>query len=260
MAKKVKKIVKIGLLIILFVLIFLSVSFIYKINILIKQVKAYNEFISYNNCKYTYESKYEDDDMYTTGKSIRYQMDGKAKILSEHRNNYGGTSAGCEYIVGNEIIAVNETDKIFSITENYYSGYELDGIGPKMLYINQFLEENIFAKFNWIVNGFTYVVPDKIITEEYNGKDCYKCIFNQKYGNTESYVLNSEIIYMDKETFLPIYEIEEQKFYEGHNKEPYKVCKEIKKFTFEKNVVTDQDVVVPDLSNYGQQINNFQGY
>lgn len=91
--------------------------------------------------------------------------------------------------------------------------------------IRNLKEGNIFAILYYF--KILYIVPAK-----YNNIDCYKIRTTR------------EILYVDKENLYPVYLEYKQN---NSDKEKEKVTV---KYVFEENIVTDEDIKIPDLTNY----------
>lgn len=246
MLKSKKKMLIICLVIIICILMYFTILVVYKLNIIFKQVKAYNNFVSSNNYKYVYERNSKEKDFVITSELVKYKKDGKIKIITKNEDNYGGDYSGCEYIVGNEAISVDENEKVFSIYTSSYIEDFLEGRSYRLHAINFVKSDNIFTSCQMFVRLLPIIIPNKIVSEEYEGKDCYKLIFTKNYDTAS----NETIIYLDKVTFLPIYEEDIIKENTGEI-----ISKVIEKYIYEQNSVSDVDVNIPDLSEYGQFIN-----
>lgn len=88
--------------------------------------------------------------------------------------------------------------------------------------------KNIFIEIAW--------APTLITSEKYEGKDCYKLV--EYFGGISPVIIR----YVEKETFLPVATIDKL----NNQKEEY---------NFQVREVTDDEIDLPDLSNYYVMVN-----
>lgn len=275
MSKLGKKIVIVCLVIILCVLVYLLVPIINKIDVVVKYNKAYKEYFESDNRKYYYE---HDNGYGEIEKGERYYKDDKSKSITTVTTSEEETTS-VEYGTKNSTIYVYDDSKTFLI--NPYSSLDM-GIwhtrtSPLMLIpedlsffgkckyiweafsythtINE-KKENIFSKLKSVFVNLADELPDELTSEEYDGKPCYKMTFVSKFITSEKYTtIGKYIVYIDKEQFLPVYV--ESAAYEKSDGIRKLREKEMSKYNFEKDVVKDEDVNLPDLSSYTQWLNNY---
>lgn len=229
---KIKSVImSIGIIVLIAFIIFLN-NFI-KINSIMN--RAENSLHSNNFYKETSEI------LFNNCTSIRkeYYKDGKYKSVWEVYSDSGMETNIIEYanINSDERIYVYETDKKAIIEKSDISQMKNNSNSIKNVpfVINR---NSLFQKI-----GTTFVYS--IYTDTYDcGKECY--VLNDRSEN------NIWEIWIDKETGLPIKEINRngtKSFFPGTN-----VVKEIKdniqEYKYEFNKVTDEDVKVPELSDY----------
>lgn len=262
MSKKAKMIVITCVIIIICVLLYLVVPFIYKLTIMIKHNNACEKIIESNNTKYIVENY---DGYNQTQITTTYYKDGIRKDIVENRDEEGIYNYNyILYILGDELISMSADGKSFQIVENYLSDsvdvqYKKLTLEPIKMVLTQkmyttkgVVEESFLEKIEYIVD---YCIPDmipsQIITEEYEGKECYKCIFSSKMKNNKKYsTYHVTILYLDKETFLPIYQINQ--IYEKGDYVRKLSEDSTNKYYYELDVVKDEDVKIPDLQNSTQ--------
>lgn len=244
MTKPRKKILKICLIVIILILLCFAVPLIYKLNIVLKQAKAYDEFGKGDNYKFICESVSDENGFQTTSKSTTFQKDEKIKLILESNDSDGLSTYNCEYWIGKEVFFVDEINKEFSISENNFSKAFLEARSGRSLFIYNFTQTETWLE---ALSYIPLIIPNKIVFEEYEGKDCYKCIYNKKYDE----VTDEFIIYIDKESSLPVFEA--HTYYDAGEE----ISKRVQKFSYEKDMITDADVNMPDLSEYKQEISYF---
>lgn len=262
MSKLGKRIVMICVIIIICTLLFMLVQLVYKINIVVKNAKAYDKFIKSDNFKYVCENSSN----YGSKKYEIYIKGDKSKTYTE---NYVGedSSSGIEkytvYRQGNSEVYVDDEKKTFSIASNAVKDYSiyveaLDRYTFSQIkyYIQD--KEKFFQKVKNILGVLDDALPDEIILEEYDGKECYKCSYIHKYKQSKKYTnIISEVIYLDKETFLPVCLI--TNIYEKGDYIRKLAEEKIKKCSYDFDVVTDSDVGLPDLTEYSQSVSTTHG-
>ena len=213
------------------IIIFLN-NFI-KINSIISKA---NESLQTNNF-YKEKTEMLADDH--TAVSKEYYKDGKYKYEWEVYSDDGIETSIIEYasVNSDERTYIYEKEKKAIIEKGDIS--EFKNNAKSMKYVPFVIERNnLFAKI-----GTTFVYS--IDTDTYaNGKKCYVLHNRSEKDKWE--------IWLDKETGLPIKEINrdgEKTFFVGTN-----VVKSVNdvicEYKYEFDKVTDEDVKVPDLSNY----------
>ena len=224
-------IISIGIIVLIAFIIFLN-NFI-KINSIIS--RAENSLQSNNFYKETSEILFDNH----TSIRKEYYKDGKYKSVWEVYSDNGIETSIIEYanINSDERIYIYETDKKAIIEKGDISEMKNNANSIKNVpfVINR---NSLFQKI-----GTTFVYSIDTDTYDY-GKEYY-VLKNRSENNIWE-------IWIDKETGLPIKEINrggEKSFFPGTN-----VVKEVKdnkkEYKYEFNKVTDEDVKVPDLSNY----------
>lgn len=95
--------------------------------------------------------------------------------------------------------------------------------------------DNLIEK---IKNKFVEIAwaPNLIISEKYEGKDCYKLV--DYFGGISPAIIS----YIEKETFLPVATIDKL----NNQKEEY---------NFQVREITDEEIALPNLSNYYVMVN-----
>lgn len=227
-----KKAIKIILVIILVLLIYKIGTMVYKANIFIKHSNAFNEFRNYDNLKYTYkEANGTINVIYfknEVSKCVSYPCTGKEEDASE-----------LFYYINGERIGIDKVNKTFHVLNLFHAN---ESENSKALIINYF-----GIDFNNFMDNFSLesiselwkMLNCEIVSEKFNNVECYKCTMQPFDGY-------KQILYIDKETYLPIctynYIRENGKFYEDMKFE----------YSYEKDVVTDEDVEIMDLSEFTQ--------
>lgn len=221
-----------GIVILILFVVFLN-SFIKVKNITNKAKKTLQ---SNNYCKTTVERIVDNQTLVIK----EYYKDGKSKSVWEIYTDDGVEIAMIQYATlnSNELVTIYEKEKKATIEKgsipeikNKTNSLENSNIHLKM--------DNLFKE---IKATFLYSIE---LNSYRNGKECYVIKEkNKKNTNWE--------IWIDKETGLPVREINREStkiFYAGTDivKD---VRDDIKEYSYEFNTVTDEDVTVPDLSNY----------
>ncbi len=208
-----------------------------------------NKFIKINSLMNRAEKSLQSSNFYKETTEIlfdnqtkikkEYFKDNKYKFVTEIYSDDGVETNLIEYadIDSDERIYIYEKDKKAVIEKGDISEIKNDINNIKYVpFITD--RDNLFAKV-----GTTFVYSINTDTFDY-GKEYY--IFKNKTEN------NIWEIWIDKETGLPIKEINRggnKIFFTGTN-----VIKEVRdniqEYKYEFNKVTDEDVHVPDLSNY----------
>lgn len=220
---------KVFWIVILFIFILLAIAgyVIYKkwelVNARDNFISAIESYKSSNNYYMLVESKESNN----TLKDELYSKDGKSIYYS--------------YFYFPEFDEDGPTDKIY-----YYDGINTQVVienedEKKVAYLKE--EEKISYKEFAMYSGFlSFVLKtndtslyriDNVTTGNFEGKDCY--IIEPNYYN--------EIIYIDKETYLPI---------------GFSYYGDIYTCEFKTNVVKDSDFELPDVSDYTVVINEFE--
>lgn len=230
---KIKSVI-LAIVIILFILFILFLNNFLKINSII--IKAEKSLQSNNFYKETTQILSDNH----TSITKEYYKDGKYKNVWEVYSNNGVETKITEYanIDSNERIYIYENEKKAIIEQGDIS---------KMLNSSNSIKNAPFVtsrKGLLQKIGTTFVYSIHTDTYDY-GKEYY--VLNNKAERN-----NAWEIWIDKETGLPLKEINrggEKIFFPGTN-----VVKEIRdyiqEYKYEFNRVTDEDVKVPDLSNY----------
>ena len=129
-----------------------------------------------------------------------------------------------------EILIIDNKCNKYNI-EKYKNDYDirLNNL-PKIIKIkNDILEEiktgNIFSIFNCF--RIIYIIPT-----QYKDINCYKIKTTR------------EVLYINKDTLYPVY-LEYNQTNSNNKKEKIKI-----EYIFKENTVTDEDIKIPDLSNY----------
>ncbi len=257
MSKLGKRIIIICVTIIICTLIYMLVQLVYKINIVQKNAKAYHKFITSDNYKYVCENSRN----YGPKKYEIYIKGDKSKTYTENYVNDDADSEIEKYTIyrqGNSEVYVNEETKTFSITSNVvedYSMYVMSLDRATFSQIEYYIQskEKFFEKVKNILWVLSNALPDEIISEEYDGKECYKCTYINKYKQSKRYTnIVIEETYIDKETFLPVCLI--TNIYEKGDNIRKLAEENIKKVSYDFGVVTDSDVELSNLTEYSQTV------
>lgn len=162
----------------------------------------------------------------------------KIEIIRKVKNNIIQEKTKLVYLNKEDIIFIdndNNKEIIIDLKDNTYKikdnkeDVEIQNLPSDIEIpdeaIRNLKEGNIFAILYYF--KILYIVPTK-----YNNIDCYKVRTTR------------EILYVDKENLYPVY-LE----YKQNNsvKEKEKVTVE---YVFEENILTDEDIKIPDLTNY----------
>lgn len=206
-----------------------------KINSIISKA---NESLQANNF---YKEKTEILADNHTAVSKEYYKDGKYKYIWEVYSDDGIETSVIEYasVNSDERIYIYETEKKAIIEKGNIS--ELKNTAQSMKNVPFVIERNnLFAK---IETTFAYSID----TDTYdNGKKCYILHDRSEKNKWE--------IWIDKETGLPVKEInrdgEGKTFFAGTNVVKSILSDVICEYKYEFDKITDEDVKVPDLSNY----------
>lgn len=256
MSKIGKKITIICIIVIMCTLLSFLIPIIYKINIVVKSLKAYDKYIESNNYKYVYENN---SHKYGPNQCVIYKKGDKLKTITEYYPDEDGRiEKYTAYIQGNSKVYVNDEEKTFLINTSSvadYMSYTKTINRYTFSQIEYYIqsEESLFQKVKDILKELGDALPDEVTLEEYEGKDCYKCTFINKYKQSERYTsIGIEEIYLEKETFLPVYSI--QNIYEKGDHVRKLMDEKREKYTYDFDIVTDNDVDLPDLSEYKQSL------
>lgn len=221
-----------GIMILILFIIFLN-SFIKVKNITDKAKKTLQ---SNNYCKTTVERMLDNQTLVIK----EYYKDGKSKLVWEIYTDDGVETAMIQY-------AALNSDELVTIYEKEKKAIIEKGSIPEIKNKTNSLEN--FSLYSKIDNLFKEIQATFLYSIELNsyrnGKECYVVKEKNKKNN------NWEL-WIDKETGLPVKEINREStktFYAGTNivKD---VNDDIKEYSYEFNTVIDEDVTVPDLSNY----------
>lgn len=245
-----KKILKVILFVILFIILLIIVNFAYKFIWYQKLLKASQKLQEYGNytniiqtCGWSrnnetgkYEAQYS-----PIGIQVK---DGKIVDLKFARNG-DNKIIGKTYYSDDACISVDFENKTFSITAPNYSSemhilktlinYPIYNLSD--VYIGYLTDDTISLKnkvYYIFSNIYYYLFDMQIKFENENGKDYI--VFD--YGNSK--------IYFDRETLLAEKEVMDgdDVFKTGPYVNTY--------YTYDIGTVTDEDVNVPDLSEYSQ--------
>lgn len=258
MSKLGKRIIIICVTIIICTLLYMLVQLVYKINIVQKNAKAYHKFITSDNYKYVCENSSRN---YGQKKYEICKKGDKLKTYTENYINVDGDNRIEKYTVyiqGKSEVYVNEETKTFSIYSNAVEDYSiyirsLDRATFSQIKYYIQSKEKFFEKVKNILWVLSNALPDEIISEEYDGKECYKCTYINKYKQSKKYTnIVIEETYIDKETFLPVCLI--NNIYEKGDNIRKLAEENIKKVSYDFDVVTDSDVELPDLTEYSQTV------
>lgn len=226
-----------------------SILIAFAIIVLIAFIIFLNNFIKINSIMSKAEKSLKSNNFYKETTQIlfdehtvvtkEYYKDGKYKSVWEVYSDDGIETNIIEYanINSDERIYIYETDKKAVIEKGNIS--KIKNNANNIKYVPFVIDRNsLFAKI-----GTTFVYSIGTDTYDY-GKEYY-ILKNRKEKNIWE-------IWIDKETGLPIKEINrggEKSFFPGTN-----VVKSVKdgiqEYRYEFDKVTDEDVKIPDLSNY----------
>lgn len=207
-----------------------------------------SNFIKVNNIMTKAEKSLQSDNFYKETSEIlldnhtaitkEYYKDGKYKRICEIYSDNGIETRLIQYgeINSNERTYIDEIAKKVTIEKGDSVNIVNDSITPKVL---PFVDSrNSFAAK--IGTAFVYSVDTHTYT---NGRKCY-VIKNRRQDSIFE-------IWIDKETGLPVKQINSKTkvFFEGTD-----VVKEMRdssqEYKYKFDFVTDEDVTIPDLSNY----------
>lgn len=243
-----KKILKVILFVILFIILLIIVNFAYKFIWYQKLLKASQKLQEYGNytniiqtCGWSrnnetgkYEAQYS-----PIGIQVK---DGKIADLNFSRDD-DNKIIGKTYYSDDAYVSVDFENKTFSIIEpNYISEihHSLKLINyPIYNFYTEYLTDDTISlknKASYIFSSFCYWFNMQIKFENENGKDYI--VFD--YGNCKTY--------FDRETLLAEKEVMDgdDVFKTGPYVNTY--------YTYDIGTVTDEDVNVPDLSEYSQVV------
>ena len=150
--------------------------------------------------------------------------------IVKYIKNKGEYSSYCEIKDFNK-----NTSIAFNIKNNQMSMYDGELFIAKDNFMTNFPNLILYAYSNGKINlkgilDIYYIVPTK-----YNDKKCYKI------------VTSSEIVIIDRETYLPVYSC-----LNAINSDNQEECKNENIYEFTVGNVTDEDIAIPDLTDYFQ--------
>lgn len=214
---------KIKIIIIIFILItiikIVQINFIENIRIEIEK------FQRLNNSYYNVSSSIKNQNIEIT--IIR-----KGKIIKEVDDFIPIDNATVKYIDFNnmQVINIDRFNKTYEIKNNI-ENYDINiKNSPKILeLLNEIKQDinngNVFSIFNCF--RIIYIIPI-----QYKDINCYKIKTTR------------EVLYINKDTLYPVY-LEYNQTNSNNKKEKIKI-----EYIFKENTVTDEDIKIPDLSNY----------
>lgn len=216
MKKSILKII--GIVLILFIIVFIAIK-IYHFIVFNKIYKAVENFRAEKNRYYAVEVTQGEE---LSRKEEIALTENAFKYLKHKRNS----DMHCEWknLQTNEEYTINiDKKEIYQSGLSKYKGRSLSNI-PQSL---QLFEKSIKSKLNK-----TLAIRSITLTK-YENKKCYKM------------VTDTETIIIDRENYLPMYSFIKvlNKDKEGNNKVEMK-------YEFEVGNVTEEDVALPDLTDY----------
>lgn len=234
--------IKSVILAIVIILILCFITYLYKFIIINNIMNKAEKSLQSNNLYIETRTETRDNHVIICK---RYYKDSKYKEITEEYSDDGVELMGISYstINSDERLEINDRAKIAMIEKGDlikdYNNTE------SMLKFVPFIDKpkNNFVSL-YLNLGKTFLMS--IDTYKYsNGKECY--VLKYKYEKPQNYE-----IWIDKDTGLPIKEIRreaEKSFFAGTD-----IVKQIRdmveEYTYEFGIVTDEDVAVPDLSEY----------
>lgn len=252
-----KKILKILLLIILIIVIVIGIPSIYKLKIINKSRRAYEDLENCDSYKYTYthysETKEGNNvDKFSDGLEIYYKNNVyKTVSTTENDEEPKTVYTAYEQHIENERIEIQENTKTFNISKLWPSDYKVSTPNLDRIYFGYSYDiEGFFKTIINCVRSHVLTICDfitcKVSTEILENRECYKFEVNRSNVYSADFSFK-DTYYIDKETMLPIgvehvSKLSGTSFYDKFI------------YTFEKNCVTDEDIKLPDLSDYTQEI------
>ena len=230
--KKSKKVIKIILIVIIAILLLFQ---LYKLFNYFYKKDIYTKVYSNINKNYYVETKVID--LLGSGNIFKntYMNNEKyMKFIYEDFNNIASAKRK-RYMDQDKNIVIsifekmnNELKDVAFINDSLFVGTEpiFESYNPKYFEYGESLIERIKYKIFEIESS-----PLLITTEKYNGKECYKIVENFGFN------ISATIRYIEKETFLPVATIDN-------------LNNQKKEYNCQIREVTDEEIDLPDLSNY----------
>ena len=230
--KKSKKVIKIILIVIIAILLLFQ---LYKLFNYFYNKDIYTKVYSNINKNYYVETKVID--LLGSGNIFKntYMNNEKyMKFIYEDFNNIASAKRKI-YMDKDKNIVIsifekmnNELKDVAFINDSLFVGTEpiFESYNPKYFEYGESLIERIKYKIFEIESS-----PLLITTEKYNGKECYKIVENFEFN------ISATIRYIEKETFLPVATIDN-------------LNNQKKEYNCQIREVTDEEIDLPDLSNY----------
>lgn len=221
---KIKNIIKIGIIsIIIISILVVSIVIAQRTIILINYSKAINELNKYQN----YYIKEE--------QNFTYEPD------SKNNKNYI-----IEKYYKDNILVKKQNNSISYQNEDTKESLHIDQINKKVYQykcnvreqlLNQFYGDDYVRFWKNIILAFNVDIK----TQKYDGKEYYKI------------TKDNQTVYLDKESYLPVIYIQKSDYgkYDYENKKmktEYQKLEE--KYTYNFNIVTDEDIQKPDITDY----------
>lgn len=235
--KKSKKVIKIILIVIIAILLLFQ---LYKLFNYFYKKDIYTKVYSNINKNYYVETKVID--LLGSGNIFKntYMNNEKyMKFIYEDFNNIANAKRKI-YMDKDKNIVIsifekmnNELKDVAFIDDSLFVGTEpiFESYNPKYFEYGESLIERIKYKIFEIESS-----PLLITTEKYNGKECYKIVENFGFN------IFATIRYIEKETFLPVATIDN-------------LNNQKKEYNCQIREVTDEEIDLPDLSNYYVMVN-----
>ena len=235
--KKSKKVIKIILIVIIAILLLFQ---LYKLFNYFYKKDIYTKVYSNINKNYYVETKVID--LLGSGNIFKntYMNNEKyMKFIYEDFNNIANAKRTI-YMDKDKNIVINIFEKMNNelkdvafINDSLFVGTEpiFESYNPKYFEYGESLIERIKYKIFEIESS-----PLLITTEEYNGKECYKIVENFGFN------ISATIRYIEKETFLPVATIDN-------------LNNQKKEYNCQIREITDEEIDLPDLSNYYVMVN-----
>lgn len=197
-------------------------------------------FVKGNKTRFEIISEYTDDAI----------ANSNGLIKNYHGIMYFEKDNNSSSMYGSHQVFVNEDEKYFVLTENMLAtDMMVTGLYPnanEFSYLGGY-EMNLREKYYYYSSLFPWIVSMKFYDEEDNGKIVFIAESDRSSfsGSGDDREYNRVKTYYDKDTMIP---------YKQVKVKPDGTEKLLYTFEFFKDTVTDEEVNVPDLSNYRQML------
>lgn len=238
--------IKSVILAIAIILILLIITYLYKFIIINNIMNKAEKSLQSSNFYIEVRSKISDNNIIIDKK---YYKDGKYKKITEDYSDEGLKSVHIEYstINSDERLTINENAKTAIIEKgDLIRDYFNTENSLKYVPFVDKSKNNFVSLYSNLGKAFLMSID----TYNYYGKQCY--VLKYKYEKPEKYE-----VWINKDTGLPLKEIQKesrQSFFEG-TRIVKEITDDIQEYKYEFGIVTDDDVTVPDLSEY--EITNY---